>query len=75
MLKSIEAVTDHDGVLRFLDDVELPKLRRVIITILDEELIDDTIDLALLSEPTLSADWQRPEEDEAWLHLARLPSL
>ncbi len=29
----------------------------------------------LLSEPALAKDWNRPEEDKAWEHLAQLPSL
>jgi hypothetical protein len=48
----------------------LPKSRRVLITILDE--IANT---ALLSEPALAKDWERPEEDEAGLHLAQLPAV
>ncbi|NJN83233.1 MAG: hypothetical protein HC802_13740 [Caldilineaceae bacterium] len=75
MLKSVEAMTDQNGVLRILDSVELPRLRRVIITILDDEPDEEMMNLALLSEPALSVDWQRPEEDEAWSHLSQLPSL
>ena len=26
---------------------------------------------ALLAEPALAADWNRPEEDEAWQHLQK----
>ena len=29
---------------------------------------------ALLSERSLAEDWDAPEEDEAWKHLADLPS-
>jgi hypothetical protein len=75
MLKTIEAVTDQDGRLRILEPVKLPKLRRVIITILNEEPLEEITNLALLSEPALARDWERPEEDEAWSHLAQLPSL
>jgi hypothetical protein len=28
---------------------------------------------ALLSEPALAEDWNRPEEDEAWSHLQQVP--
>lgn len=31
--------------------------------------IERTNETALLSEPTLAVDWNRPEEDEAWAHL------
>lgn len=75
MLQAIEAVTDRNGMLRLLSPVKLPRLRRVIITILDDEASDETSDLALLSEAALAKDWERPEEDEAWSHLAQLPSL
>ena len=75
MLQAIEAVTDRNGMLRILSPVKLPRLRRVIITILDDEASDETSNLALLSEAALAKDWERPEEDEAWLHLAQLPSL
>lgn len=75
MLQTIEAVTDQNGVLRFSEPVQLPKRRRVIITVLNEEASDDIANLALLSEPALAKDWDRPEEDEAWSRLAQLPSL
>jgi hypothetical protein len=75
MLKTIEAVTDQDGRLRIIEPVKLPKRRRVIITILNEEPSEEITNLALLSEPALAKDWERPEEDEAWSHLAQLPSL
>ncbi len=75
MRQTIEAVTDEDGILRILEPIKLPKLRRVIITILNEEPSDEMINIALLSEAALARDWERPEEDEAWSHLAQLPSL
>jgi len=75
MLKSIEGIIDQHGKLRILEKADLPKSRRVIITILDEEPEDELFNLALLSEPALARDWERPEEDEAWSHLAQLPSL
>ncbi len=75
MLKTIEAVIDQDGTLRFLEPIQLPKFRRVLITILNEEPTDELANLALLSEPALAKDWARPEEDTAWAHLVQLPSL
>jgi len=75
MLQTIEGVTDQNGVLRLLDPIKLPGSRRVLITILDEEPSDEIANISLLSEPALAIDWERPEEDEAWLHLAQLPSL
>ena len=75
MLQTFRGIIDQDGNLRLLEQVKLPKSRQVIITILDDEPIDELINLALLSEPALAQDWERPEEDEAWSHLAQLPSL
>ncbi len=75
MIRTIEAMPDEQGTLRLLDPIQLPKHRRVLITVLDEEPTEETADLALLSEPALAEDWDRPEEDAAWLHLAQLPSL
>lgn len=39
-----------------------------------EEPSDANENLALLSEAALARDWERPEEDAAWLHLNELPS-
>jgi hypothetical protein len=75
MLQTIEGIIDQNGKLKILDKVKLPKSRRIIITILNEEPADDEVNLALLSEPALAQDWDRPEEDMAWSHLAQLPSL
>jgi hypothetical protein len=75
MLKAVEGLIDQDGSLKILGNVKLPKSRRIIITILDEEPSDEAANLALLSEAALARDWERPEEDQAWSHLAQLPSL
>ena len=73
MLQSFEGVIDQDGKLRLIGRVNLPESRRVIITVLNEEPTDEAINLALWSEAALARDWERPEEDEAWSHLAQLP--
>ena len=75
MLQAIEAITDQNGIVRLLEPIKLPKHRRVIITILEEEADEDLTNLALISEAVLAKEWERPEEDEAWSHLAQLPSL
>jgi len=75
VLQSIEAMIDENGVLKLLEPIQLPKSRRVIITILNDEPSEEMTNLALLSEPALGREWNRPEEDEAWSHLAQLPSL
>ncbi len=68
MLRTIEAVIDEKGNVRLLEPVHLPAGRRVLITIL-EESVAEIPEPALLSEPALAEDWNRPEEDEAWSHL------
>ena len=75
MLQAIEAFIDENGILKFLEPIKLPKSRRVIITILNDEPSEEMMELALLSEPALAREWDLPEEDEAWSHLAQLPSL
>jgi len=74
-LQAVEGLIDENGTLKILGNVTLPKSRRVITTILDEEPSDEAVDLALLSEAALAQDWERPAEDQAWSHLAQLPSL
>jgi hypothetical protein len=64
--KIYEAVTDDEGVLRLLEDVRLPRARRALVTVLGDDPVPN--EAALLSEAAL-ADWNRPEEDEAWAHL------
>lgn len=75
MLRTFEGIIDKEGKLQTFEKIELSKAHRVIITILNEEPDDDDRNLALLSESALARDWNRPEEDEAWSHLAQLPSL
>ena len=75
MLQTIEAMIDQNGILRVLEPVQWPKHRRVLITILNEEPSDELDSLALMSEVALARDWDNAEEDEAWSHLAQLPSL
>ena len=75
MLKTFEGIIDKDGNLSVFEKLKFPSPRRVIITILNEEPTDEMLNLALLSESALARDWNRPEEDEAWSHLAQLPSL
>ena len=75
MIQTYEAVIDRAGKLRLLQPATLPPMRRVLITILEDEPNVEAIEPALLSEPALAVDWNTPEEDVAWSHLARLPSL
>jgi hypothetical protein len=69
MMRTIEAIIDEHGNVQLLEPVELPAARRALVTILNDEPIADIPETALLSEPALAQDWNRPEEDAAWSHL------
>ena len=73
MPKTIEAVVDEDGYIRLPDSISLKRGRRVLVTILEEEVErvseSQIAETALLSEESLSEDWTRNEEKEAWKHL------
>jgi len=75
MIQTFEGVVDRQGRLRLLEPVKLPPMRRVLITVLDEEPELGAHTSAMLSESALAVDWLTPEEDAAWSHLAQLPSL
>ncbi|MBN1593564.1 MAG: hypothetical protein JW941_10020 [Candidatus Coatesbacteria bacterium] len=70
MLRSVEAIIGPDGEVRLQEPVNLTRACRAIVTIIDEAGACET---ALLSEQALGEDWNRPEEDEAWSHLQRVP--
>ncbi|MFQ3167706.1 MAG: hypothetical protein ACI8QI_000237 [Limisphaerales bacterium] len=63
---SIEATIETDGQVHLAEPIHLPHACQAIVTILDES---DSPDIALLSESSLSEDWNRPSEEEAWSHL------
>ena len=70
MLQTIEAVIDNNGKVHLLENIQILTPRRALVTILDEEALDEKLNItALLSEQALAVDWNRPEEDEAWAHL------
>ncbi len=71
--RTLEAVIDEQGIVRFTEPIQLPSGRKVLVTILDEfAALSKAGETALLSEPALS-DWTRPEEDEAWAYLQQAP--
>ena len=72
MLRTVEAVIDEQGSVRLLEPVHLPAERRAFVIIL--EPASDVPETALLSEPALAKDWNRPEEDAAWSHLQPVQS-
>ena len=68
MNTTIEAKVDAEGVIRPNEPIKLPPGSRLLITVLS---IPATAEGALLSEEALAADWNRPEEDQAWASLAQ----
>jgi hypothetical protein len=74
MSQTLEATIDTRGRVTLHEDIELGKKRRALVTILDEDPKVEISETALLSEESLAEDWNKPEEDEAWQHLAELPS-
>ena len=65
MRPTIEAEVDEDGNIRPKEPVSLPPGAQLVITVLGER----PSETAVLSEPSLAADWSRPEEDAAWAGL------
>ena len=74
MLQTFEAVMDKQGHVRLIEPIHLPETRRVLVTILETEPVAGIPETALLSEPALAEDWNRPEEDAAWSHLQQAQS-
>lgn len=68
MIQTVEAVVDTDGRVRLLGAVNVASPRRALVTVLEEPAVIPG-EAALLAEAALAADWSRPEEDAAWLHL------
>ena len=73
MLRSVEATVEAtieaNGEIHLREAVNLPHACRAIVTIIDEPDISET---AILSEAALAVDWNRPEEEAAWLHLQQV---
>ena len=62
MKATIEAEVDEKGNIRLKEAVSLRPGSRVLVTVVQEA----PAETALLSEASLAADWNRPEEDAAW---------
>lgn len=71
MLQTVEAVIDETGNVRLLEPLHLSSVRRALVTILDETRATAAPETALLSEPALAAEGNRPGEDEAWSYFQR----
>lgn len=63
---AVEATIERNGNVRLNRPLHLPHACRAIVTVLEEPEIPES---ALLSQPVLAKDWERPEEDAAWAHL------
>ena len=72
MIKTVEAVIDEHGNVKLLEPIHPRVPRRALVTILEERPVARAAENALLSEPALAEDWNRPEEDEAWSHLQQV---
>jgi len=69
MIRTVEATIDEKGNVRLLEPVQLQSMRRALVTILEDAPVASANETALLSEPALATDWNRPEEEAAWSHL------
>jgi len=72
MIQTVEAIINEQGHVFLLDNIKLSEARRALVMILNDAPVDHINESALLSEKTLSTDWNRPEEDVAWSHLQEL---
>jgi hypothetical protein len=72
MMKTVEAIIDEQGNVKLLEPLRPAGARRALVTILEENLCEVAADDTRISEPAL-ADWNLPEEDEAWSHLQQVP--
>jgi hypothetical protein len=68
MEKLYEAVVESDGRIHLNTPLNLEKGLRVLVAIPQTDL-DTAVSRIALSEPALSVDWNKPEEDDAWAHL------
>ncbi|WP_422137481.1 hypothetical protein [Endozoicomonas sp. ALC020] len=66
MFQTYKATVDSKGNLKLPDNLVLPSGSNVLITILEESPGQRVNDEVPLSEPSLAADWNKPDDDEAW---------
>jgi len=68
MKQIAEAIIDEQGQIHLIEPLHVIGPHRVLVTVLDEPPVhwDETLSAA---EKSLSADWLRSEEDDAWAHL------
>lgn len=68
-MRTIEATIDEEGIVHLAEPVNVPTLRRALVTILDEDPPVHPNETAFLTQEALAEDWNRPEEDAAWVQL------
>ena len=68
MIHTVEATVDENGNVHLAEPLRIKGVHRALVTVLEEPPID-AFETTLLSESSLSTDWARPEEEEAWSHL------
>lgn len=74
MIQTVKGIIDSDGVVRLLEPVSIGAPYRALVTNLRELLEVTSREAALLSEKSLAADGNRPEEDLAWARLRSVKS-
>ena len=74
MFQTLEAIIHTNGRVVLRDEIKPKRKYRALVTILEEEPKIEISETELLSEASLAADWNSPEEDKAWQHLDSLPS-
>ena len=67
-IRKVEAIVEPDGRVHLSQWIRLAGPRRAVLSIMIDEPANIS-ETALLSEPALAQDWDRPEEDEAWAKL------
>ncbi len=67
MLKTIKASIDKNGHVHLDERVNLKSRKKALVTILDDEEIIPEI--TLVSQESLSIDWDNKDENKAWEHL------
>ena len=72
VIRTVEAEIDERGRVRLLAAVTLPRSRRALVTVLDDEPAVGGTFAPRTCEDALAVDWNRTEEDAAWAHLQHL---
>ncbi len=68
MIHTIEAIVDEKGEVHLAEPLKIKGVHRALLTILEEPPVD-VLETTFLSESSLSKDWLRAEEEEAWSSL------